>query len=88
MARPYDPNAIRERLEAERARVVGNLAGYRKQVARIDRPPTLLLTEAIERERRRLDQIDLELGVNVPAGRTTPVAQRLAGRSRATSRDR
>jgi hypothetical protein len=65
VARPYDPNAIRERLEAERARVVGNLAGYRKQVARMDRPPTLLLTEAIERERRRLDQIDLELGVNV-----------------------
>jgi hypothetical protein len=65
VARPYDPNAIRERLEAERARVVGNLAGYRKQVARMDRPPTLLLTEAIGRERRRLDQIDLELGVNV-----------------------
>jgi hypothetical protein len=65
VARLYDPNAIRERLEAEQARVVGNLAGYRKQVARMDRPPTLLLTEAIGRERRRLDQIDLELGVNV-----------------------
>jgi hypothetical protein len=57
----YDPSAARERLEAERALVAGNLAAYRLVVQRSGKPPTWLYAEAIERDQRRLDQIDQEL---------------------------
>ena len=57
----YDPDAGRRRLLEERAMVAANLAATRLQVARMDRPATRLLTEAIEAARLRLDQIDQEL---------------------------
>jgi hypothetical protein len=58
----YDPSPTRERLEAERALVAGNLAAYRKQMERMERPPmSTLIPDAIERARAALDRIDQEL---------------------------
>jgi hypothetical protein len=57
----YDPSAIRERLEAERAMVAGNLDGYRKQMERSPWATSTLIPEAIEQARRSLDRIDREL---------------------------
>jgi hypothetical protein len=78
----YNPDATRERLEAERALVAGNLAAYRKQAANsVPGSSPKLIDDAIERAQRCLERIDQELaGLPSPAAARTTLsgAQALA----------